>query len=44
MRTVMALIFRLVRLYGNLLKYGIDGYWGGFLGVVLEKLASTFVA
>ncbi|KAF1348414.1 hypothetical protein EJ07DRAFT_184824 [Lizonia empirigonia] len=41
-------IFRLVRLYGNLLKYGIDegedGYWGGFLGVVLEKLASTSVA
>lgn len=37
-------IFRLVRLYGNLLKYGIDGveegYWGGFLGLVLEKLAS----
>jgi len=38
-------IFRLIRLYGNLLEYGMnegeDGYWGGFLGVVLEKLAST---
>jgi len=38
-------IFRLIRLYGNLLEYGMnegeDGYWGGFHGVVLEKLAST---
>ena len=33
-------IFRLVMLYGNLLKYGIDegedGYWGGFLRPVLK--------
>jgi len=37
-------VFRLVRLYGNLLRYGIDegedGYWGQFFGPVLEKLAS----
>jgi len=37
-------IFRLVRVYINMLKYGMDkdenGYWGGFLGPVLEKLAS----
>ncbi|OCK73998.1 hypothetical protein K432DRAFT_387067 [Lepidopterella palustris CBS 459.81] len=37
-------IFRLVRLYGNLLKYGMDkgveGYWGRFFGPVLDKLAS----
>lgn len=36
-------IFRLVRLYGNLLKYGMDegedGYWGRFFGPVLDKLA-----
>jgi hypothetical protein len=37
-------IFRLIRLYGNLLKYEMDegeeGYWGGFLKPVLNKLAS----
>ncbi|KAA8619502.1 hypothetical protein PtrSN002B_003642 [Pyrenophora tritici-repentis] len=37
-------VFRLLRLYGNVLKYGVDetedGYWGGFFGPVLEKLAS----
>ena len=36
-------IFRLVMLYGNLLKYGMDegedGYWGGFFRPVLNKLA-----
>ena len=36
-------VFRLVRLYGNLLKYGMDeggnGYWGQFLRPVLDKLA-----
>lgn len=36
-------VFRLVRLYGNLLRYGMDegedGYWGQFFGPVLEKLA-----
>jgi hypothetical protein len=36
-------VFRLVRLYGNLLKYGMDegedGYWGRFFGPVLDKLA-----
>ena len=38
-------VFRLIRLYGNLLKYGMDeaedGYWGGFFRPVLEKLAGT---
>ncbi|XTI94678.1 hypothetical protein V2W45_1473803 [Cenococcum geophilum] len=37
-------VFRLVRLHGNLLKYGMDegedGYWGQFFGSVLDKLAS----
>lgn len=36
-------IFRLLRLYGNLLKYGMDegeeGYWGRFFGPLLHKLA-----
>ena len=36
-------IFRLIKFYGNLLKYGMDkeedGYWGGFLEPVLKKLA-----
>ncbi|KAF2728471.1 hypothetical protein EJ04DRAFT_97312 [Polyplosphaeria fusca] len=36
--------FQLPRLYRNLLAYGMDegddGYWDGFLGRVLEKLAS----
>jgi len=36
-------IFRLVMLYGNLLKYGMDegedGYWGGLFRPVLNKLA-----
>jgi hypothetical protein len=35
--------FRLLRLYGNLLKYGMDKgeerYWGAFFEPVLEKLA-----
>ena len=35
-------IFRLIRLYGNLLKYGMDegedGYWGGFFKPILDKL------
>lgn len=38
-------IFRLIRLYGNLLKYGMDegkeGYWGGFLGPILNTLAGS---
>ncbi|KAK7178074.1 hypothetical protein PSPO01_15874 [Paraphaeosphaeria sporulosa] len=38
-------IFRLLKLYGNLLKYGMDeredGYWGGFFGPVLDKLAGA---
>ncbi|CAA9964337.1 hypothetical protein PTNB73_09511 [Pyrenophora teres f. teres] len=37
-------VFQLLKLYGNVLKYGADekqdGYWGGFFGPVLEKLAS----
>jgi hypothetical protein len=35
-------IFRLTRLYGNLLRYGMDenGYWGNFLKPVLSKLAN----
>jgi hypothetical protein len=41
-------IFRLLRVYGNLLGYGMakdkDGYWGGFLGPVLEELASPHAA
>jgi hypothetical protein len=36
-------IFRLLRLYGNVLAYGIDeeddGYWGGVLGKTLARLA-----
>ena len=36
-------IFRLLRLYGNLLEYGMEegegGYWGRFLEPVLNKLA-----
>jgi len=36
-------IFQLVRMYGNILEYGMDeqdtGYWGRFLGPVLEALA-----
>lgn len=38
-------IFRLLRLYRNMLEYGMDegddGYWGQFLGPVLETLASS---
>ena len=38
-------IFRLLRFYGNLLKYGMDGgeegYWGGFLRPILHKLAGV---
>ena len=38
-------IFQLLRVYGNLLRYGMDenedGYWGGFFRPVLEKLASA---
>lgn len=38
-------VFRLLRLYGNLLRYGMDegedGYWGCFLGVLLDRLAKT---
>jgi hypothetical protein len=38
-------IFRLLKLYGNLLKYGMDekedGYWGGFFRPVLDKLAGA---
>jgi hypothetical protein len=38
-------IFRLFRLYGDLLRYGMDkgddGCWGGLLRPVLEKLAGT---
>jgi hypothetical protein len=41
-------IFRLLRVYRNLLGYGMakdkDGYWGGFLGPVLEELASSHAA
>jgi len=37
-------VFRLLRLYGNLLKYGTDeredGYWGGLLRPILDKLAA----
>jgi len=36
-------IFRLLRLYGNVLAYGVDegedGYWGGVLGKMLAQLA-----
>lgn len=36
-------IFRLIRIYGNILKYGMDesrdGYWGGFLKPILCQLA-----
>ncbi|KAF2015111.1 hypothetical protein BU24DRAFT_493574 [Aaosphaeria arxii CBS 175.79] len=36
-------IFQLIKLYGNILEYGIDrgkeGYWGSFLGKVLRQLA-----
>lgn len=36
-------IFRLLRLYGNVLNYGVneevDGYWGGVLGKTLNRLA-----
>ncbi|CCT61205.1 predicted protein [Plenodomus lingam JN3] len=38
-------IFRLIRLYGNLLKYGMDegedGYWGRFFRPILNKLAGV---
>lgn len=38
-------VFRLLRLYGNLLKYGMDakedGYWGAFFEPILDRLAST---
>jgi len=38
-------VFRLLKFYGNLLKYGMDekedGYWGGFFKPILDKLAST---
>ncbi|KAL9083130.1 MAG: hypothetical protein Q9165_008660 [Trypethelium subeluteriae] len=38
-------VFRLVKMYGNLLQYGMndgeDGYWGRFLGPVLKKLAES---
>jgi hypothetical protein len=41
-------IFRLLRVYRNLLGYGIakdkDEYWGGFLGLVLKELASLYAA
>lgn len=37
-------VFRFLRLYGNLLKYGMDakedGYWGAFLGPILDRPAS----
>jgi hypothetical protein len=40
-------IFRLLRFYGNMLEYGmddrVDGYWGGTLKPVLEKLAATYL-
>lgn len=36
-------VFQLLRLYGNILEYGMDegasGYWGRFLGPLLESLA-----
>ena len=36
-------IFRLIRMYGNVLEYGMDerenGYWGGFLRPILCQLA-----
>jgi hypothetical protein len=36
-------IFQLARLYGNILEYGMDegkdGFWGAFLGPVLESIA-----
>lgn len=36
-------IFRLLRLYGNVLSYGANeeehGYWGGVLGEILTRLA-----
>jgi hypothetical protein len=39
-------IFRLIRLYGNLLKYGMnegeEGYWGGIFRPDLNKLAGSF--
>jgi hypothetical protein len=38
-------IFRLLRLYGNLLRYGMEegkeGYWGGFLNRVLVGLGGN---
>lgn len=38
-------IFRLLQLYRNMLEYGMDegddGYWGQFLGPVLQTLASS---
>ncbi|KAF2106054.1 hypothetical protein BDV96DRAFT_339319 [Lophiotrema nucula] len=38
-------IFRLLRLYGNLLRYGMDeeenGYWGRFFKPVLENMAKS---
>lgn len=37
-------IFRAVQVYRNTLDYGLDespeGYWGGFMGLVLTKLAA----
>lgn len=36
-------IFRTLRLWRNVIKYGRDagteGFWGGFMGLVLERLA-----
>ncbi|KAF2872814.1 hypothetical protein BDV95DRAFT_568082 [Massariosphaeria phaeospora] len=41
-------IFRLARLYGNILEYGmdegIDGFWGRFMGPVLERVAKDVEA
>ena len=36
-------IFRLARVYGNVLEYGSgdDGFWGRFMKPVLDKLASV---
>jgi hypothetical protein len=37
-------VFRLLKFYGNVLQYGmdesIDGYWGGFVKPIFEKLTS----
>jgi hypothetical protein len=38
-------VFQLARLYGNILEYGMDegdgGFWGAFLGPVLEGVTGT---